>query len=341
MRIDSHFPKRLATACRSGAFLLCLAYGSSLTGQNAIPKPSGRLQPATPGVSQALRIGPEDTVTISAVDAEELSKAWRVGNSGDLNLPMVGRVHAAGLTVEELETELLTRLKKYIIDPQVVVYVSEFRSQPVTVVGAVEKPGTAQIQGANGLFDVLMLAGGPKNVGNTAGNTVTVTRRAEHGTIAHPNATVKDGSSVAVFTLDDVMQGRGAAASLPVRAGDVITVSDVKEQRMVYVVGEVNKPGAIELITQDRASMLRVLAVAGGLTHTAAPGSAFIRHTGSDLAQAGTTRVNVKRVMSGKSKDVALDPGDILIVPSSKFKGILQTASQSALTTGIYILARF
>ena len=69
---------------------------------------------------------------------EEISKAWRIGASGDLNLPLVGRVKAAGLTAEELETEISARLKEYVRNPQVTVFVSDFKSHPVTVSGAVE-----------------------------------------------------------------------------------------------------------------------------------------------------------------------------------------------------------
>src|SRR5436305_1588962 len=79
------------------------------------------------------RIGPDDTVTISALNVEEISKAWRVGVSGELNLPMVGRVKAAGLTVDQLEAEISSRLKQYVKDPQVTIYVSDFKSHPVTV----------------------------------------------------------------------------------------------------------------------------------------------------------------------------------------------------------------
>jgi len=315
-------------------WLSALSLASGQTGKTTM---SAARPEAARQRSRAVAIGPEDTVTIVAVEAEEISKPWRVGSTGYLNLPMVGRIYAAGMSVEQLEAELLTRLKKYIIDPQVIVYVSEYRSEPVTVVGSVEKPGITQIQGANGLFDVLMLAGGPKN----AGTTVTVTRRLERGRISHPAAVEEDGTTVVALPLNDVMDGRGAAANLPIQAGDVISVSDIKEQKLVYVVGEVNKPGAVELVTREKISLLRILAVAGGTTRTAAPGSAFIRHTDTDADQPETIAVNVKRILSGKAKDVILEPGDILIVPSSRFKGMMQTASQSILTTGIMVLARY
>src|SRR5438270_587462 len=124
--------------------LLCLA----LTGA-AIAADAGR------GV-----IGPDDTVTIMALNVEEISKPWHIGPSGELNLPMVGRVKAAGMTAQQLEGEISGRLKQYVRDPQVTVFVSEFKSHPVTVSGAVEKPGVLQVYRPTPLFAVLALAGG-------------------------------------------------------------------------------------------------------------------------------------------------------------------------------------
>jgi polysaccharide export outer membrane protein len=286
-------------------------------------------------------IGPDDTVTLSVTSADELSKPWRVGSGGYLNLPLVGRVHAAGMTVEELEGELISRLKRYIVEPRVIVYISEFRSEPVTISGAVERPGITQIQGASGLFEVLMRAGGPKN----AGSTVTVTRKLDRGgPIPHPAANETDGSAVLTLNLTEVMQGRGPAADLPIKPGDIISVSDVKDQKLVYIVGEVHRPGSVELVTQDSVSLLRVLGASGGLTRTAAPKGAFIRHTGLTGAGTGketTSRVNIQQVLAGKAPDVSLRPGDIVIIPPSRLRSYLSVASQSALTTGIYVLARF
>src|SRR5262245_38261235 len=102
--------------------------------------------PAEAGPSMArmrqARVGPDDTVTIYALNVEEISKAWRVSATGDLSLPMIGRVRAAGLTVEQLEKQIANQLEQFVLQPQVTLYVSESRSQPVTVTGAVDKPGT-------------------------------------------------------------------------------------------------------------------------------------------------------------------------------------------------------
>src|ERR1051326_3375190 len=107
-------------------------------------------------------IGPDDIGTIMALNMEEISKAWRIGPAGELNLPMVGRVKAAGLTAQQLEGEISGKLKEFVRDPQVTVFVSEFKSHPVTISGAVERPGVLQVDRPTPLFAVLALAGGVK-----------------------------------------------------------------------------------------------------------------------------------------------------------------------------------
>src|SRR3954453_13497454 len=129
-------------------------------------------------------VGPDDTVTIVALNVEEIRKAWRGGVSGEINLPMVGRVQAAGKTVEQLENEISTRLKQYVRDPQVTVFISDFKSHPITISGAVDKPGTLQVERPTPLFAVLAQAGGVKD----AGPTVTITRQIENGEISYKGA---------------------------------------------------------------------------------------------------------------------------------------------------------
>src|SRR5690242_16807106 len=99
-------------------------------------------------------IGPNDEINIMALGAEEISKAWRVSNTGDVTLPIAGKIQVAGMTTVQLEEELTSRLKRFIIDPQITVYISEFRSTAVTVEGAVAKPGRFQTEGRKTLFAI-------------------------------------------------------------------------------------------------------------------------------------------------------------------------------------------
>src|SRR5579871_1871649 len=103
---------------------------------------------------------------------------------------MVGRIHVSGLTVDQVENFLKDRLKKYFQDPEVFVYLTELRSQPISVLGAVNNPGVHQLEGHKTLFEVLSLAGGLRS---DAGYSVKITRRKEWGKIPLPSA--KDDST--------------------------------------------------------------------------------------------------------------------------------------------------
>ena len=87
-------------------------------------------------------------------------KPIRIDTDGYIKLPMVGRVQASGLTPEQLEVEIIKRLKVYLEEPDVAVSVSEFHSQPVSVIGAVGTPGVHQLQGRKTLVEIIALAGG-------------------------------------------------------------------------------------------------------------------------------------------------------------------------------------
>lgn len=284
-------------------------------------------------------IGPDDSVTIFALNVDEISKVWRVAASGELNLPMVGRIKAAGLSVGALEHEIAERLRKFVVDPQVTVWVSESRSYPVTMNGAVEKPGVLQLPGPTQLYMAILQAGGLKD----AGPTLTLTRESARGAIPHPGVKLTpDGKyGVVELTTADVMSGRGEGAELLVQAWDLVTIPPEKHQRMVYISGEVNRPGAVELVTQDSISISKVVALAGGLTRTASPGRTVIRHINANGVETAFNFINLKKIMAGKAADLQLSEGDIVVVPSNQFLGYLQTASTAAITTGIYVLGRY
>ena len=197
-------------------------------------------------------IAADDTLMVQVLNGEELSREWRVASSGELNLPLVGRVKVAGLTVGECEQLLAERLRRYQHNPQVTVYVQEFRSHPVSVVGAVDKPGVYQLKRHTTLFDAIVLAGGPKE----AGPTVTLTRAEEAGAIGHPQARRKLGeggrsSMELVVDVKDVMRGRGAEAELEVYPEDVVGGAVVKRPR-----GGALRPGGGDLSVRGRPAMI-------------------------------------------------------------------------------------
>jgi polysaccharide biosynthesis/export protein len=283
-------------------------------------------------------IGPDDTVTIMALNVDEISKSWRVGPSGELNLPMVGSLNAAGMTAEQLQKAIADRLKQFVRDPEVTVFVSEVKSHPVTVTGAVEKPGILQLERPTPLFAVLAEVGGVKD----PGSTITVSRSMDNGAIPDSGAvTSKDGKySVLELPLQDVLLGHGAAANVEVHAFDTVTVSQVKHPHLVFLAGEVNKPGAIELDTTDTVSLTKALALAGGLTHVAKPAHTMIRHIGANGQETAFAFVDMKKILNGKAKDLSLMEGDVIIVPSSSLETYVQAMATTGITSSVMILGR-
>lgn len=269
-------------------------------------------------------LGPDDQIVIHAMDSPEISeKPFLIGMNGNLTLPLIGRVEASGLTVEQLETTLDTRLKQYVRDPQVAVSVSEFRSQPVSVFGAVTKPGVYQLRGRKTLYEVLSMAGGPGAGGptETTGSSLTLTRLRENGEIPLPGAKTDPTGQFSTVELNvqDILDGKDAAANIVMRPNDTISVSEANS-KMVYVVGDVGHGGAFSLGGREKLSVLRALSLAGGLGRTARPDKARIIRGSPGGAKPEEIAVNIRRIFNGKAEDIALLPQDVLVVPTSSGK---------------------
>ena len=111
--------------------------------------------------SPSYLLGPEDLLTVRVFAADDIpDKPVQIDNDGTLTLPMIGPVHAAGLTVGQLQATLVTAYKKYFKEPRVSVQVNEFHSQPVSVAGNVLTPGVVQLRGNRNLMEVISMAGG-------------------------------------------------------------------------------------------------------------------------------------------------------------------------------------
>ena len=172
-------------------------------------------------------LGPNDELAISVLGLEDLSdKRVRINTEGDIHLLLVGRVRAAGMTVDRLQAELTKRLGNYMQAPQVIVSVWKVGSQPVSVIGAVNRPGVHQAVGTKTLVEMLSLAGGLRS---DAGHRVTITRRLERGRI--PLAGAHDDPSgqfsVAEVELGGLMKARDPMQNIEVRSHDVTSLTAV------------------------------------------------------------------------------------------------------------------
>jgi polysaccharide export outer membrane protein len=290
-------------------------------------------QPGQPAVTApAYRLGSGDEVIIQVLDVEEISdKPQRIDSRGNLSLPLVGRVPATGLTVEELETVVAARLGRYLRDPQVTLTIAEVRSQPVSVLGAVNRPGVHQIEGPKTLVEILSLAGGLRE---DAGHTIKITRRAAEGPIplASAQADSSGNFSVAEVNVREVMEARRPENNIFIRSHDVISVPRAE---MVYVIGEVEKSGGFVLEDRQSVSVLQALSLAGGLTDVAAiENSRILRgNAGDGGGERLEIAVDLKAIMAGKSPDVPLEREDILFVPRSGKRAASQAVKRAAVGT--------
>ena len=338
---NSALAGRRASVIAAGLTLFCVELVSQAPPPTSLPdipdRQATRQDVSTTGA--ASRLGAGDVIQIHAVEAEDMSdKPIRIPPDGYINLPAIGRVKAAGRTTEEVQAEIVSRLERLIKKPDVSVSVMETHSHPISVVGAVKTPGVFELQGRKTLLEVMSLAGGPRD---DAGYTARITRRIEAGTPPLANAVLDSSGqfSIAEIPLQNVMDARDPGSNILIMPNDVISVP---KAQMVYVIGDVLKPGGIALGDQNSLTVLRAISIVSGMTKTAKSTEAKILR----LTPGSTTRteitVNLKKILAGKSDDVSLQSDDILYVPTSLKKDIalrtLESLGGSAVTSVIYRL---
>src|SRR6267154_2394463 len=276
-------------------------------------------------------LGPDDQLEISGPELSEgAKKQVRIDGDGDVQVPLVGRVHVSGLTVQQTEQELNKVLSKYIREPQVVVGVTEVRSQPISILGAVNAPGVHQVQGHKTLLEMLASAGG---IRPDAGYGARITRQVEWGCIPLPK-TELDASgrySVAELNLKEIMEAKIPEENIQIFPHDVISVPKAE---MVYVIGEVKRSGGLVLGEHEVISVLQALSLAEGLNTTADARHARILRLKRDADQREELAVDVKDVLNGKKSDIALRGDDILFIPGSTGKKAALRAIEAAIQTG-------
>jgi len=327
-------------------------------------------EPASVAVPQEYRIGPEDLVEITVFEAPELNRTARVSASGEISLPLIGAVKAVGLAPRELEFVLGELLRRtYMKDPHVGVFVRDMQSHPVSVFGAVHKPGVFQIRGTKTLLEVLSMAEG---LADDAGDTVLVMRGASFvdppaqgtalanapqetaGAERAGGAEVSPAAEVASATpllaessgqgsyeinLKMLLESGDPRYNIPVYPGDIVKVA---RAGIVYVVGEVKKPGGFVLESNENISVLQALALAEGLEGTAAKSKTRIIRTNEDTKERTEIPLDLGRVLSGKESDPLLQPNDIVFVPNSAARSALYRGAETALSivSGVIIWRR-
>jgi polysaccharide biosynthesis/export protein len=256
------------------------------------------------GSGAAGPVGAGDLVEMSVFDTPELSGKLRVSNRGDVILPLVGSLHVGGLTAGEMENLIRQRLIEggFMKDPQVTVFIAEYATEGVTVLGEVKNPGVYPALGSHTLVDYISLAGGLTAM---AGTNVTVTH------CGHPEAPeqVKISSKAPL----------GSQNNPQILSGDSIFVEKVG---LIYVIGDVVRPGGFPMDHDDHLTILQALALAQGTTFSAKKSATVIVRT---TAQGRVTiPEDLSKILASKAKDEALQDNDILFIPNSAARTALK-----------------
>jgi polysaccharide export outer membrane protein len=304
-------------------------------------------------ITDDYRIGAEDLLEISVFEAPELDRTVRVSANGQITLPLLGSSQVVGLTSRELEVVIQELLQRsYMKDPHVSVFVKDMQSHPVSVFGAVKKPGVFQIRGSKRLIEVLSMAEG---LSDDAGDTVVVMRQgqpagttdrmqggdsasaspvSEKGDYGASTRTTDAGSGALGtqnINLKDLLNSSDSRGNVPIYPGDVIKVTPAG---VIYIVGEVKKPGGFVLKTNENISVLQALALAEGPTRTSARSHARIIRTDGTTGVRTETPINLNKILAGKLPDPILLPKDIVFVPNSTGKTVLYRGAEAALGIG-------
>jgi len=284
----------------------------------ATPPPAGSSEQKTTPLAKfsALVIGPGDDVEITVYGAPDLSVHTRVSAEGNISLPLIDYVRIAGLSSSEAESVIEAKLREnnFLNDPHVAVYVKEYNSSGISVSGEVAKPGFYSALGPHRLFDVLQAAGGPTD---KAANKVMISHRDQ-----------KDATTLSI-SKDPAEMG---ASNVDLQPGDTVVVP---RAGIVYVLGEVTRPGGYVLNSTGGITVLQVIAVAGGPTHVASAGKTrLLRRTENGFQE---QQIDVKKLLRGKAHDVSVQNEDILFIPSSAIKTALNASALIGMTAGAAI----
>ena len=254
------------------------------------------------------KVGRDDLLGISVYDSPELTRTVRVGYDGALRLPMLReRIQVAGLYPVDVENAIAAELMKeqILVDPIVTVSVVEYRSRPISVVGAVKTPLTFQATGTVTLLDAIARAGG---LSENAGMEILV------GT-SQPSAEVdgKPATLIQRIPVKALITASDPALNVSLHGGEEIRVP---EAGRIYVVGNVKKPGAFPLTDGAESSVLKALALSEGLEQYAA-NVAYIYRTEGGNGGKNEIPIELKQMIQRKSPDVPLVANDILYIPDN------------------------
>jgi polysaccharide export outer membrane protein len=266
------------------------------------------------------RIGPGDVLDIRIYNRPQLSReAVRVEGSGMIRMPLIeNEIQAVCLTEGELAKEISTRYAKYYKNLQVDVFIKEYHSKQVAIIGAVNEQSRFELQRRVRLLELLTYAKGPST---KAGQTINIV----HSTAASPCKQTDDTDTSAAFSsykLSDVLQG-DPKSNPYLETGDIVTLPEADQ---VYVVGNVFMPLTIAL--KEPITLTRAIAMAGGLKQDTRKDKIRILRQEPGTTIRKEITVDLYAIEKKRSEDLALAPNDIIDVPTSAGKSFLRSLVQ-------------
>lgn len=243
--------------------------------------------------SQEYIVGEGDILVIRVYDNAELDTTVRVGGDGIISMPLLGQIKVGGMDVASIATFIEQKLADgYLLAPQVNVFVQEYRSKKVTILGQVNQPGLKELQGSISLLELISKAGG---ITEDAGDQITIKRKAP---------IEKDQQQIITIDTKRLIEQGDTSLNISLKDGDSIYVA---KAGVFYVTGEVKRPGSFK--HEENPTVLKAITLAGGLTDHGAPG-----------------RIRIIRSINGEEvtlKDVTMDetvlPDDVIVVPETYF----------------------
>jgi polysaccharide export outer membrane protein len=266
------------------------------------------------------RIGPGDVLDIRVFNKPQFSRdSVRVDSRGMIRMPLIqGEIQAACHTDQELAGEISTRYEEYLRNPQVDVFIRDYQSLPVAVLGAVRVPSRFQLQRRVRLLELLSHVGGPTDI---AGQSIQIVHTATTDVCdgsAPGKSNESEASALDNYKLSDTMRGEEKANPY-VRPGDVVSIPEAEQ---AFVVGNVLRPAAIPL--KERITVSRAIAMSGGtMPDTKSDRVRIVRQPpGSETKT--EIFVDLRAIDRQKAEDVVLQAGDIVDVPASGPKRLLR-----------------
>lgn len=270
------------------------------------------------------KIGPEDVIEVSVFGVDDLHTIARVSATGNIRLPLIDNIQAAGLTITELEASIAKKLKKFVTEPAVSVYIKEYRSQQIAVLGAVKSPGVYYVTGYKSLIDLISMAGG---LNQDAGDVAIIQNAYES------NSGAEQPAGQTVIDLTELLINGRTELNIPLSAGAIV---NVPQSGIFFVDGSVKSPGSFPL--KGKITLTQAISMAKGFSYEASLSDITI-YRDEGKPERGVITADYDALIKRESPDIEIKDKDIVIVSRSGFKSFIKGFS-GALNFGFFSIGK-